>query len=214
MKKILIIICIFTISITNAQSKNSKKNSDKKARFGLIAGLNIANANLSGDGVPSTKSITDFHGGAFVDIEINEKFHIQPELIYSGQGTKFDLIINYEGTNYNTTDEFRLSYINLPIMFKFYPQKSFYLAAGPQIGFLTKSTLKVSVLGQSAEQDAKDLFTGTDMGINIGTGYEFTDNFFANAQYNIGLSNIAETEPGDNSKIKNRVFQLSIGYKF
>lgn len=214
MKKILIIICIFTISITNAQTKNSKSNSNKKTRFGLIAGLNIANASLTGDGVPSTKSITDFHGGAFVDIEINEKFHIQPELIYSGQGSKFDLLVNVDGTNYNTTNEFRLSYINLPVMFKYYPQKSFYLAAGPQLGFLTSSTLKVSVIGQSIEQDAKDFFTSTDMGLNIGTGYEFTDNFFANAQYNIGLSNIAVTEPGDNSKIKNRVFQLSLGYKF
>ena len=50
--------------------------------------------------------------------------------------------------------------------------------------------------------------------MNFGAGYEFTENIFASARYNLGLANIAKTEAGDDSKVHNGVFSLSVGYKF
>ncbi len=206
MKKIsLIIVMIFAFGFVNAQ----------KAKFGLKAGLNIANANISGDGIPKTKSVTSFQVGFFTEINISKKFAFQPELLYSMQGTNFDLPVEVNGSIYNTNDTYKLSYINVPLMFKFYPEEKFYLEAGPQIGFLTSSKLEVEVIGYGSQtQDAKELFKSVDFGLNLGLGYNFSKRVTSNFRYNLGLSNIAETEPGDNTKIKNSVISISLGYIF
>jgi opacity protein-like surface antigen len=186
----------------------------QKAEFGIKGGLNVANQNYSGDGAPSPTSIIGFQVGGFVDIKISDKFSIQPELLYSTQGSKFNLLVNTDGSNYDTKNTFLLSYINVPVMFKYYAAEKFSLEAGPQIGFMVDSKLKTDVIGQSVTQDAKDLFESVDFGLNLGAGYDFTKKISAGIRYNFGLTNVMKTESGDNSKIKNSVFSLSVGYKF
>ncbi|MBW4361335.1 porin family protein [Flavobacterium taihuense] len=205
MKKIILAaVAVLVFGFTNAQ----------KAQFGIKGGLNVANQIYSEDGAPSPSSIIGFHIGGFVEVKMSDKFSIQPEVLYSTQGSKFDMNVDYNGTNYNTEDVFKLSYINIPIMFKYYAAERFSLEAGPQIGFLTSSKLDVTVLGQSVSQNAKDLFESVDFGLNIGAGFDFTKNFSAGVRYNFGLANVAKTEGGDDSTVKNGVFSVSLGYKF
>ena len=59
-----------------------------------------------------------------------------------------------------------------------------------------------------------EIFKEIDYGLNFGVGYNFNEQLAANVRYNIGLNNIAETEPGDNTKAKNGVFSFSLTYKF
>ena len=205
MKKI-ILSSLFVLAVSFTYSQ--------KAEFGIKGGLNIANQNYSGDGAPSPSSIIGFHLGGFVDIKIAEKLYIQPELLYSTQGSKFNLVVNNEGTDFDTENTFKLAYMNIPVMFKYYVAEKFSLEAGPQIGFLVDSKLEVNVFGQSVSQDAKDLFESVDFGFNLGAGYDITKKFSAGVRYNFGLTNVMKTESGDNSKIKNSVFSLSVGYKF
>lgn len=186
----------------------------QKAEFGIKGGLNVANQSFSGDGAPSPSSLIGFHIGGFAEIKISEKFSIQPELLYSTQGSKFDLFVNNDGIDYDTENTFKLAYINIPVMFKYYAADKFSLEAGPQIGFLVDSKLEVNVLGQSVSQDAKDLFESVDFGFNLGAGYDFTKKVSAGIRYNFGLTNVFKTEAGDNSEVKNSVFSISVGYKF
>lgn len=211
-KIILTFIVLAGMNLTNAQDQNKAKSSDVK--FGLKAGLNVTNMNVSGDFAPDTKALPNFHIGAFVEIGINEKWAFQPELIYSMQGSKFDMLY-VEGTDvYNTENTFKLNYLNIPLMFKYNENKLFF-EAGPQIGFLTSAKLKTSVEGfGSGNQDVKELFKTIDLGLGFGIGYNFSEQVGANLRYNFGLTNIAETEDGDNTKIKNSVFALSLAYKF
>lgn len=205
MKKIILsAVAVMAFGFINAQS----------AKFGLKAGLNVANQVYSGSGAPSPSSIVGFNLGGFVDVKIADKFHIQPELLYSTQGSKFNMTVPNGGTYYNTENTFKLAYLNIPVMFKYYAAEKFSLEAGPQIGFLVDSKLVVNVLGQSVSQDAKDLFDKIDFGFNLGAGYDISKKFSAGVRYNIGLSNVMKTESGDDSKIKNNVLSLSLGYKF
>ena len=205
MKKIILTaVAVFAFGFTYAQ----------KAEFGIKGGLNIANQNFSGDGAPSPSSLIGFHVGGFVEIKIADKFSIQPELLYSTQGSKFDMIVDIDGTDYNTENTIKLAYINIPVMFKYYATEKFSLEAGPQIGFLVDSKLEVNVLGQSVTQDGKDLFESVDFGLNLGAGYDITKNISVGVRYNLGLANVAKTEDGSNDTIKNSVFSLSVGYKF
>ena len=198
MKKItLSIIAVLAFGFTNAQ----------ETKFGLKAGLNVAN--FGGD-AEDAKSLVGFHVGGFAEIKLSDKFAIQPELLYSAQGA------NEEYSEFGAPVEItqNLGYLNIPVMAKYYVAEGFSLEAGPQIGFLLNAKIKAEYEGESEDESNKDAFKSIDFGVNFGAGYDFTENFSAGVRYNLGLSNIAETEDGDDFKINNSVFSVSIGYKF
>lgn len=193
MKKIILsAIAVMAFGFANAQ----------ETKFGVKAGLNIAN--LGGD-IEDNKSLVGFHVGGFAEIKLSEKFAVQPELLYSTQGTKFD----GEGD-----PKFNLGYLNVPVMAKFYVAEKFSLEAGPQIGFLLSAKAKGEAEGVEVEVDLKDEYKSVDFGLNFGAGYDFTENLSAGIRYNLGLSNIYDGEGSDDYKESNGVFSLSVGYKF
>jgi opacity protein-like surface antigen len=200
MKKIILsAIAVMTFAFTNAQ----------EIKFGVKGGINLAT--LTGD-VDDISSKVGFHVGGFAEFKLSEKFAIQPELLFSTQGAKF----KESGDDFSSEDKLNLSYINLPVMVKFYVVPKFSVEAGPQIGFLVsaKEKYEVKTDGEktSSSEDAKDYYKSIDFGVNFGAGYDFTKNISAGLRYNLGLSNIAKY--GDDSKVKNSVFSLSVGYKF
>ncbi len=206
MKNLLItFISIITFGISNAQ----------KAKFGIKGGLNIANLSVSGDSAnPTTSPIIGFHVGALLEVKLSDKIALQPELLYSTQGTKFSLQLPIEENPVNVDAQIDFGYINLPLILKYYASNDFCLEAGPQVGFLTSAEATAKVSGRSATEDVKKLFNTNDFGLNFGLGYNFNSNLFIQGRYNLGLSNIGKTEAGDNSKTKNSVFSFSLGYKF
>ena len=181
--------------------------SAQETRFGVKAGVNFHT--LTGD-IEDQSSKVGFQAGAFAEFKLSDKFAIQPELLYSTQGTKFE-----EGDD---EIKYNLSYLNIPVMAKYYVAEKFSLEAGPQIGFLLSAKGKFDITEEgvsvSGDEDIKDSFESIDFGINFGAGYDFTENLSAGIRYNLGLSNIAKTEEGSDAKIKNSVFSLSVGYKF
>ncbi|MDO9594061.1 MAG: porin family protein [Lutibacter sp.] len=186
MKKIVLVAVIAIISLVSVNAQTS---------FGAKAGVN--SATLIGD-VDGNKSLIGFNAGLFAEIAVADSFYIQPELFYSTQGTddyRYDLVF---------VDKLNLDYINLPIMFKYDVANRFYLEAGPQVGFL--------VSAKRGDVDVKDDFESTDFGANFGLSYGFTENLFAQARYNIGLSDIDKNELND--KVSNAGLSFSLGYKF
>jgi opacity protein-like surface antigen len=206
-KNILLAIAIFTVGFANAQ----------KAEFGIKGGLN--SSDFSGDtGRVDFKSRVGFNVGAFVAIKLSEKITLQPEILYSTQGAKnsnVTMIIMIDILT-NADVKVNLSYINFPVMIKYYVADKFNLEVGPQIGFLTsaESSTYYDVSSQAVDEDIKDSFESVDFGLNFGAGYDFTKNISAGIRYNLGLANISKTQSVDNSKIHNNVFSLSLGYKF
>src|SRR5690606_20595756 len=98
---------------------------------------------------------TGFHVGAVAEIKFNDKFSIQPELLYSAQGTKFP--IN------NSEVKFNIDYINIPIMAKYYIVDGFSVEAGPQVGFLTKAELEGTFDNLTGTTDIKDTVKSVDL---------------------------------------------------
>lgn len=191
MKKVLLTAAaIFAFGFANAQS----------VKFGVKGGLNFAN--LTGDAEDNSMRVS-FHVGGLAEIKLTNKFAIQPELLFSSQGAKFD-------TNTSEKLVYDLSYINIPVMAKFYATPQFYLEAGPQISFIVSAKAKYD--GDS--EDIKDEFNSTDFGLGLGAGYNFTDNLYAGLRYNAGLSNIADVPDSSNFETGNSVIALSVGYKF
>lgn len=187
MKKIILsAIAVMAFGFANAQ----------QTKFGVKAGVQFAN--LTGD-IEENSSKVGFQVGGFAEIKLSEKFAVQPELLYSTQGTKVDF--GSEDLKYN------LDYLNIPVMAKYYVAEKFSLEAGPQIGFLLSAKAKV----EDEKEDIKDGLKSIDFGLNFGAGYDFTENLSAGVRYNLGLSNINDEGDGE---IKNSVFSLAVGYKF
>jgi hypothetical protein len=212
-KTTLSLIAALAIGFTaNAQTPDVK--------LGAKGGLNISNLTNT----ENSSSRTSFHIGAVAEIFINEKFSIQPELIYSSQGIKADVDeVTYVGLDIARLEidsSIRNNYINVPVMAKYYIADGFNVQVGPQFGFLTSAKVhinkmkvngeKISVPSSENNQSVKNQFNSFDFGINFGAGYELPLGVFFDARYNVGLSKVNK----EGESIKNGVFQLSVGYKF
>ena len=184
MKKRLLVTAITILGFAHVNAQN--------VDFGIKGGLNFAN--ITGDNTSKDNTVTAFNFGAMTEIKISEKFSLQPELLYSGQG--YDSGIKSEGT-------IALNYLNIPVIAKYYVTKKLSLEGGPQIGFLLST--------KGGTQDYKNLFKTTDFGVNMGIGYKLDSGLNFGARYVLGLSNINDVGSATN---KNGVFQLSVGYFF
>lgn len=189
-------------------------NYAQNTQFGIKGGLNVANQSASGWGIEpiSTSPLISFHIGGFVEIKISDKFSIQPELLYSLLGSKYSFLLRQTGDpNELTIGDVvvSLSYINIPVMFKYYVIEKLNLEVGPQIGILISSKENISQ-SESSYSSNNDNFEPIDFGLNLGGGYDITENISAGVRYNFGLYDVKK----GNVETKNNVLSLSLGYKF
>lgn len=168
---------------------------------GIKAGLNLANQKISGDGISfDTKSKAGLHAGAYVTIMFSEKLGLQPEALFSMQGTKFDIDGFDVQTNFN--------YLNVPILVRYNITDMISLHAGPQFGFL----LSAEAESDGDKEDIKDEFKGTDIGGAFGLGVDLPMGLGFGARYIIGLSELAD-DTDNSGEWKNSALQLYACYK-
>lgn len=197
MKKILFLICLVAaIGLVN------KAQAQAQFALGLKGGLNIAKFDIS-QGTSNIDNRTGYHGGAFALIKF-AKFGIQPEILFSKQGSEFSIDTD--------TYEANFDYINIPVLLKLYLVAGLNIQAGPQFGFLTTSEIKSTVGGITSTEDVKDqLNKKSDTSIAVGAGWDLPFGLTLDARYNIGLSDFKLNSGPD---LKNKVIQISLGYKF
>jgi hypothetical protein len=191
MKKVLVFI--FAIGVTYA--------TNAQVQFGVKAGYNHTNLTYSGSSVNDLGAKSDFNVGVFASIPLFSRFYLQPELVYSGQGSDFTDSIPAKASN---------NYLNLPVLFKYQHSSGLFVETGPQIGFLLSSDLKTN--GQSFE--SKGNTETTDFSWAFGLGYKIPIvNLGVDLRYNLGMTNIIK----DNytaETAKNSVFQIDLFYQF
>lgn len=207
MKKYCVAFTLLALGLSNQNAIA------QEIKTGFKIGLNASNLH---EEAAETKNKYSFHAGMFIEAFINEKFAIQPELLYSSQGSKEEGKMPFPFSGIPAKATLTLNYINLPIMFKYYPITELSITAGPQIGFLVNSKLDIeSKYLSNIEVDQsliKSELSKFDYGINFGLEYNYSGVFFS-ARYNLGLADI-QRQNNSSSKAYNRVFQLSTGYKF
>jgi hypothetical protein len=193
MKKLILsgVLAIGTMLAVQAQN----------VKFGVKGGLNISKLTAFDD----AKTLAGFNVGGLINIGLNESWAIQPELLYSAQGTKTSTSILWGLGNVASTT--KLGYVNVPVMVQYSIVPAFYVEAGPQLGILTSAKLRIN----DHTTDIKDDMKSIDFGVGFGFGYKFDMGLGIGGRYNFGLTNVYDA---DNFDHKNSVAQIDLFYTF
>ena len=189
--RIYLITLIIAVVATNALQA-------QHLNIGIKGGLNMYNVvnenNNYGD------PIAGFHIGLVSHFHLNDQFALQPELVFSTQGSN--------NTNDGLNSKLNLNYINVPVSLQYMFDNGFRLFAGPQLSFLVGA----KSYSNNTELDRTDDFNGIDFGAVLGMSYiNPNSNLGIDVRYNLGLSEINETST---VSIYNRGIQLGLFYLF
>ncbi|RYD76951.1 MAG: PorT family protein [Sphingobacteriales bacterium] len=190
----------FLVLMTTVLFLNAQVN------FGIKGGVNH---NILRAKSPSSKLAvmgTGAHLGLVMDYSVNEKFSIQPNLLFQMKTVR-----------QNDDASFSLYAVEIPVNF-LYKTGGFFAGAGPNFSY------GISAKSKEDGEDDEDLYEDPDgpgdallkrfeIGANFLMGYKFNSGFTLSAHYTPGISNILNDAPDDNI-YNTRVFGLSIGYMF
>jgi len=201
-------VFVFTlISIAVAEAQEN--------RIGVKGGINFAN--FTGYQQIGQQAKIGINAGLLYELRLNDKISFQPEVLYSSQGTEYRINENqfkiFRKTNF--------SYINVPVVFRYYPIEFISLEVGPQIGYLIEANEKIDVDGESVSKAIiTDDYKTLDFSAVFGLTAHLKMGLFISGRYNLGLSLVDDKSfiVREENKIisvmdrKNSVFQISVGY--
>jgi hypothetical protein len=193
-KIIVLALSLFMFGVYSLQAQVS---------VGAKGGLNVSNLNGISDldGFKST-ALVGFHLGGYATFNLGRNFAIQPELLFSTQGSTVDVI--------GEEENLKMNFINIPVMIKFLTNKGVYLEAGPQIGFRAGDVTW-------GDENLNEDFKNSEFSACFGLGFQPTKSAFGvGARYNLGLGKVADLEDFDENTVdvKSGVFQLSVYWRF
>lgn len=198
----------------------------QELRFGVKGGANVAT--IGGDHTENLDPRISVHLGGLLEVPLNGKFALQPELLYSSQGSSqqyYNLV-----TDSSVKTKTKLDYIHVPVMGKYYIIKNLSIELGPQIGFLVLAKNKYKGHMDSGRIDVRDFYSTLDFGIGAGASYYLNNGVFFSLRFNKGISNIQAhgydsyymdsgvwicgTEDHSRVRQRNNALQISAGYTF
>ena len=204
-------------------------------KFGVRAGLNLADMSLKETSGMTEKMITSFHVGGIAEYSLSESLSVEAGLLLSGKGKKLEYSESDQGVSIGAKITIAPLYLEVPInaVFKVdLGSAKLQLFAGPYLGYGIGGKIKsdytasglpsgvtLSSLGFTNEttdikfgtKDDSNL-KATDFGLNIGAGVEM-NNMLVRLQYGLGLSNLDPAGSSSN-EMKNKVIGISVGYMF
>ena len=230
MKKITLLLIITLVCL------GVKSQSLLPTKYGVKIGLNIANIKSKPNaGVKNVEStpLLGIAGGFCVEIALNDKWYINPEILYVQKGASFNYDFTHKwdsvGTNqtnnedkYATTNSLKLAYVELNPIISYKASDKLALNFGPSLSYLISNDFvpNEKIISENPPQNAVENQLATyasedlDIGLNIGISYYLTENFLAEAKVNTGFMKIGtvnkttSTSKNGNDKIE-KVFELN-----
>ena len=192
--------------------------------FGLKAGVTLPSYSYGNtDELSDTKSALNFYVTGYLNANINQNFAIQPGISLQGKGAKF-AEARWNGNTYELTQN--TMWIEVPVNFVGklpVGAAELQLGAGPYVGFGISGKNKFNSIGDNGDGSSTTLnefkfgkdetLKGVDFGANITAGVKLPGGFLINANYGLGLTNIAG-EKFLSDDVKNRVLSFGVGFEF
>jgi hypothetical protein len=169
-------------------------------RIGAKGGLNLSGQIYRADDYSRSSPgiLPSYHIGGYVTFKFSEVIGLQPELLFSVQGSK------------SSDVKLKLSYINVPVMVRFDVSKVLSFHAGPQFGILASAKREYS----GDETDVKDDYKSLELAGAIGATVDLPFGLNFTGRFVKGLSNTISEPGANNNKERNFTLQLSVGFTF
>ena len=146
MKKLLLLIVLFITATLQAQ----------EIKYGFKAGANFSKININNNSdLVESEMKTGFHIGGIVEFKISDRFALEPQILYSKQNSVLEIelvdltfptsIPNDPIFVKNLQNDYKLDFINLPILAKFYLIDDFNIFVGPQFCYLISEKDKYGI---------------------------------------------------------------------
>lgn len=177
---------------------------------------------------------TAFVAGAFISVQLDDYFALQPELLFVSRGVRY----NGDGTvlgPYTYDVKMAINYLEIPVLAKLTIPTGTpaipFVYAGPSLGLKMGKVItegKVTSMGQELDiedeenEEADANIKSTDIGVALGAGLGLNlggGMLSFDARYTLGLTNIMKPQTdGDGNEtemdIKNRSLSLTVGFSF
>ena len=167
-------------------------------------GLNVSNISC-GNNDPRIA----LNGGLELEYKRFKTVSFSCALMYSMQGDRYTVYDDSFG-KIRVTE--KTDYITFPVLINFYVIKGLAIKTGFQPAINVLARLKAEAGGIEEEASFQDLLGFTintfDISIPFGISYDF-GGVIIEGRYNLGLTDMINY-----ADVKNRVFQLTLGYKF
>ncbi len=199
MKKGLIFVLFALVSIV----------SYSQISWNAKVGMNMSN--FTGD--MDTDMKIGFNVGVGMEYQFSDMWSIQPSLMISQKGGKYD--------EDGETVKFNPMYLEIPVMaaarFAIADNQNIVVKAGPYFGFGIAGKYKaggekIDFFKDTKDEDGDILMEGAkkfDAGLGVGVAYEI-NKFFIDLTGEFGLTKLGD---GDGAP-KNMNFSIGVGYKF
>ena len=173
-------------------------------RFGVDAGA------LRGLNQVDPKPLPSFFAGAYLNLEILDRFQLEPGVYIASRGYQIDRtiagIVNLEVTN-------RSYYLEVPILARVFLTDNLNIYGGPQFALLLSNDfntdLSALVFQFDFDSEADEALNKVDFGLTLGLGYALPLGFNVQAGYDLGLVRYSE-----DIQAYNGVWKLGAGFTF
>lgn len=197
MKKYLLSLTLLLISFSALQAQS--------LRIGVKAGTNMNK--ISGQSFDNGYDFA-YHAGAFLELDVNKAWGIQPEVIWSQfSGTPSNIKVVYATSivspTVDVTQPIKLNYLSIPVLLRVNLTGMFSIVAGPQYSILLSQDNTLLKNGQ-------DAFKKGDFAMVAGAQVNLKY-FRIYGRYNIGLQNLNDIDSQD--KWKSQQIQLGLGFR-
>jgi len=199
LQRIVAIIC-FVLFATSMQAQ---------VKFGPTAGVNLSTMTIKALGINfDSEIIVGFNAGVVSEIPLFNNFALQPAVLYSTKGAKYDIL--------GEEAEIRPGFIEVPVnmLYKYdFGPVQLLLKAGPYFAYgvggqVESNGIEADISYGSGTNDMKPF----DFGLNFGAGVDIS-NFQIAAHYGVGLANLTPIETA-NAEMKINVIGVSVAYLF
>ena len=175
--------------------------------WGVKGGVNFATLSVDEEPKPEFQYRIGLIAGGFVTWPLGSHLDVQPEALFSQQGTTLDEL--------GATSTIKTDYLVTPILVRYKLNSSgrgLVLFAGPSLGFKLTANATADFGDGSVTDDIGDEIESFDYGLVFGGGWE-AGRLSIDGRYTWGLSRI-NVDEADPQKTMHRVIAVLAGIRF
>lgn len=201
--------CVLAAAAASAQTITSGVRAG--IDFGTVPHAGQVVDQVAESGSVDVSAKTGLTGGGFVQIQIDDRFSFQPELLFVMKGVKLTQAGNAGTVTAGVT------YLEFPLLARYTNfvtgDSRGYVVVGPTFALVAATKADLTGPDATRELDIDNAVGNRDIGLAFGGGLE-SGRYVIDLRYTLGLSDIASATYEHADSLRNRVLAITVGMTF